>query len=761
MSICILFPIICNLLLALLTFLFPIATDKRQTYRRLSILTVSEIGGFLILYCIARFLQGADSKPFATLPILITTLLVSVGFSFSERKETNKWRAFLRRCAGIAGCTFFLEVCLFHITCFSTSHETQSLHLQSIQSSDAAVVAADGITITEDCTLTFPDSYEAMRCLQLEMAGEDTYYHVTLSIKDDNLSNNFESVAKIQGTNAYDKLQFSMLPYQTLHALQLKFEDVNAPILLKSGTLSTTIPFVFSTARFFIVLIIAIALTACKRFALWQIRYRANSWKHNLAVLVTLLGCLACIPAFLTPEQHLTTLEETDVNNVYAMTLDAWVKGQVNIDLEVTPELQALETPYDASSRDGVYYHWDYAYYNGKYYCYFGCAPVALLYYPFYLLTGKVLPLNIAYCILTAAVIIMMFGFVLTLVRRYCKRPPLIALLLGLASAAIGCGVFLGLNYCDRYYLCVLSGMMGLLLSLWTGFAAVSMKRRWKRFVLLAISGIGLVITAASRPNMLLYALLLVPIFLQLLFRKDLKLWERLTSAGCFLVPLAIGMSVVMWYNNARFDSPFQFGAVYQMTVDNASANTISLSRLPAALGTYFGKLLDTMNDFPFLQVGYSALPNRMMYTYMEGSFGMFALPSILLGCLAIPVLFRYWKRKHNALIRRSTILLAMVLCTVVAWIDFCMAGISPRYLLDSLVILSPLTTILLLQVPAVLRRYHKTLAIVSQKIVALAMIGTIFVYACIVINSGDGVSLYQAHPALWNQLKEIFVFWR
>lgn len=146
-------------------------------------------------------------------------------------------------------------------------------------------------------------------------------------------------------------------------------------------------------------------------------------------------------------------MDPIDVNNVYAMTLDAWEKGQTNMDLTPSEELLQSETPYDNSNREGVYYNWDYAYYNQKYYCYFGCAPVALLYVPYYELTGKVLPLNWAYCIMTEAVIVTLFGLILTLVRKFCKRPPLILLLLGLVSAVAGSGVLFGLNYSDRYHL--------------------------------------------------------------------------------------------------------------------------------------------------------------------------------------------------------------------------------------------------------------------------------------------------------------------
>lgn len=410
----------------------------------------------------------------------------------------------------------------------------------------------------------------------------------------------------------------------------------------------------------------------------------------------------------------------------------------------------------------------DYAFYNGKYYCYFGCAPVVLLYVPYYELTGNVLPLNWAYCIMTEAVIVTLFGLILTLVRKFCKRPPLILLLLGLVSAVAGSGVLFGLNYSDRYHLCILTGMFGLFLALWTGFAAMyssyavrttkqlrklslqrakkdngehleqeeipmpvspyTVKKRgnWKRFVLLAVSAIGTVITAASRPNMLLYVLILVPVFLHLLFRKDLKLSAKITSAACYLIPVAAGAAAIMWYNKIRFDDPFQFGSIYQMTVDNTAANKITLSRLPAAIGTYFFSGLERLNDFPFLRTKYVTIANRQMYLYGESTMGAFALPSVLLGACSMPFVWNRWKRQNSGVLRRVVLACTAVAVVLLAWIDFCMAGILLRYMLDILVILSVFSTILLLQVPALLKSYHAGLARVSEKVIAAAMVGTV-----------------------------------
>lgn len=804
-----LFLIFCNLICYVIAYFVRGDEEKPipSHWVKCGITTVLEIVLLFILWGIATAFFDADNQPFAVAPLLVTLLLVGLGTAFSRRNTTSNLRNYLRKAAWIAGVVFVLESFVFHYTSFTTHPETTDLVLSQAEINDAsaAQIVDDTIQISGNCTLTFSNLEQNpdFRYLILNIDGEDHYYNVSCSIKDDNLSNRFEQAGKSQGTGTYSSIRFSMLPYQTLHTVQLQFTDVNAALVLHNGTFHTAVPYQFSAARFFLIVIIALVLTACKQFRIWNIRYRAHSWKHNLAVLATLFGCMASVLAFRVPDLEATTLNDPiDINNVYAMTLEAWEKGQVYMDFEPSEERLSLENPYDNSVRES-YFDWDYAFYNGKYYCYFGCAPVVLLYVPYYELTGNVLPLNWAYCIMTEAVIVTLFGLILTLVRKFCKRPPLILLLLGLVSAVAGSGVLFGLNYSDRYHLCILTGMFGLFLSLWMGFAAMdssyavrttkqlrklslqrakkdngehleqeeipmpvspyTVKKRgnWKRFVLLAVSAIGTVITAASRPNMLLYVLILVPVFLHLLFRKDLKLSAKITSAACYLIPVAAGAAAIMWYNKIRFDDPFQFGSIYQMTVDNTAANKITLSRLPAAIAVYFFGGLDQLNDFPFLRTKYSNIANRQMYLYVEGTIGAFTLPSVLLGALSFPFVWKRWKRKHSGFVRRVILAMIAVLVVALAWVDFSMAGVILRYALDILVILSVLSTILLLQVPSLLKTYHASLARVSEKVIAAAMVGTVVVCLCILIASGESVSLFKAHPTIWNTWKEIFVFWR
>src|SRR5699024_9055907 len=87
----------------------------------------------------------------------------------------------------------------------------------------------------------------------------------------------------------------------------------------------------------------------------------------------------------------------------------------LNLVLEPPAELVAMETPYDTELRaqtvDGSV--WDAAYYDGKYYCYFGVVPCLLFQLPFEALTGiPDLPTSFGMVVMAVAAVLAGFGLV-------------------------------------------------------------------------------------------------------------------------------------------------------------------------------------------------------------------------------------------------------------------------------------------------------------------------------------------------------------
>lgn len=90
-----------------------------------------------------------------------------------------------------------------------------------------------------------------------------------------------------------------------------------------------------------------------------------------------------------------------EVQMQYQHLTEALLSGQFHIMQEPAEELRTMHNPYDMNKRneiekqtlalsreDEVFTLWDYAYYNGRYYVYFGVVPVLLFYLPHYVVFG-------------------------------------------------------------------------------------------------------------------------------------------------------------------------------------------------------------------------------------------------------------------------------------------------------------------------------------------------------------------------------------
>ena len=91
----------------------------------------------------------------------------------------------------------------------------------------------------------------------------------------------------------------------------------------------------------------------------------------------------------------------------YQRLADAFLHGHTWIDTHVPDWLATMSNPYDAQARgaqgsaSGDPSLWDWAFYHGRYYCYFGPLPEIVLFAPYKALTGTDLPTAAACAIRT------------------------------------------------------------------------------------------------------------------------------------------------------------------------------------------------------------------------------------------------------------------------------------------------------------------------------------------------------------------------
>ena len=141
-------------------------------------------------------------------------------------------------------------------------------------------------------------------------------------------------------------------------------------------------PLMFSVTRFLLVLGIA--------FLFYNVRKEAPLWKEDCLQMnfTKKTGLLVLVGAvFLLGWFFISNNDSIDYKRdfmPYQELAMAFSEGQLHLLEEPSEELSSMVNPYDYRERKNseIEVKWDFAYYDGKYYVYFGVVPCLLFYLP-------------------------------------------------------------------------------------------------------------------------------------------------------------------------------------------------------------------------------------------------------------------------------------------------------------------------------------------------------------------------------------------
>lgn len=418
-----------------------------------------------------------------------------------------------------------------------------------------------------------------------------------------------------------------------------------------------------------------------------------------ISVLFILLSLFICAVSIENEWMHEYPLEKkVDDYGCYPQMFDTFQKGQLNIDTETDLSiLESLENPYDTAARreaTGVKYGptWDRAFYNGRLYSYFGIAPIIFLYYPVYFLTGKVLSDALAAAIMTALGAIFMLLIICELCRRMKNKPPFLALIA--VGTTLPCVALLwSTETCANFYhLAVLSGICAACAFFYHVLKGESASDGLWRKLHFAFAGICVACIVASRPNLVLYVFIAMPLLISVIIKRENGLKSLLYDIASFCLPMFFLGSLIMAYNNARFGSPFDFGANYQLTLADTSTYSLSGALFIPSLYHFFLQPPSFDGVFPFIH----PVARRMSEysvdrtVYVSHSIGSAFFP-LTWGAVLIPSLYRENKRKF------LTAVIAVLCVVFLAFFDLCFGGVHLRYLADIMFVLALLGGYMLL----------------------------------------------------------------
>jgi hypothetical protein len=249
----------------------------------------------------------------------------------------------------------------------------------------------------------------------------------------------------------------------------------------------------------------------------------------------------------------------------YDKLATAFKHGSLSLDEQPDPALLALENPFDRSKWTGINVPTDYSIYKGKFYLYFGPVPATFLTLTKFMGFGTKGDQYPAFGFLCGIFVIQSLLLVWVWKRHFSNLP---AWLLPFAIIFVGfISPFPWVLTRSRFFEAASAGgQFFFLLGLYLLLISVA-ERKYSVWNLL-LAGASWALAMGSRPNQILPMSITVLMFLVLEYRDYPQHRQFSRSLRPFLValvPFIIGMSILGWYNHARFDSVFETGFSYQL----------------------------------------------------------------------------------------------------------------------------------------------------------------------------------------------------
>lgn len=505
-----------------------------------------------------------------------------------------------------------------------------------------------------------------------------------LHLLDEGSKNYYSSNNKVISSFLSKCNYISVYPYGDLKALKLTFpNEKGTTIEVKNIVLNQPVPMFFSLERLLVMCFLYFIIRTLF-FLPYDVYYQPDSKKQKLTSgLLLLLSIAIVFPLTLIGNDRngLATMDKyTDLTHALA-------NGALYVDDDVDERLLSAENPYDRAERRDLGiggYKWDYAYYNGKIYVYFGITPVILTYLPYYFITDTDLAHEVPYMIFLISLMIGSFLLIDVLVKKYSTKMPLKLFYLFQVTFMLGIGTLIFAKRVCIYNMAIMAAVDFTVWGLyfWLNYSIELEKRKsW----MVPIGSLCMALVAGCRPQLLMASFLAIPIFAQQWnsICKDIsqkkKIGRHIFLFTAFCLPYIIVAAFLMWYNAARFGSPFDFGSAYNLTTNDMTKRGFHFARFIPGIWSFLFQPASLGIEFPYIGITPFQTAYQGRTIHEAGIGGIFVTNVILLPCF----LFYHYraKLKQKKAFLFTGISLAGAFVIVCA--DVQLAGILTRYIAD------------------------------------------------------------------------------
>lgn len=589
------------------------------------------------------------------------------------------------------------------------------------------------------------------------------YANALVYISDENNTNNASLVnkEKIYIDNQERSYTAYIHSYGDATYLDVTFNEYVADFTVKDIVINPSYEFSFDFLRLaavFALLLFAYIAKKSKGFALLREELGYGGAKFiAIAVCVTVSLCILIFDA--AKEQGLIYAYPLEYGvekySPYIQQLDAFVKGQLHLDVKPSEELLALENPYNFGERGEAKYLFDRAFFNGKYYSYFGIAPLLVFYIPFFLVSGFV-PTDIfalgIFAVLTAV-------FMPLAVFEWAKRRknvmPWFAAVVSAAAFFAAMVPLIQRGRASFYYVASLAAIAFISAFVFWVLKALNSDKNGIKTLYFAFAGVSFALTFLSRINSVLPFALPVAAFVIMYavkYVKAKKIRKFITHAAALGLPVAAAIIFSFIYNYLRFGNPLQFGATYQLTVADTSNYEIFAGGFIPAMYHYFIQPFRFSEYFPFVQIEIVRFADYGRTIYIDDSFGVFAIP-FMLPLLLSPAIF---KSKRAAFSEKILLGAVLVSTVVTAFVDFCLGGVIFRYTADILPAAALTSAFILIGIFGNLPEIcGKPMAVMLKKAAVVLCVVSIICCLAVSVSVNKNLSIYA--PEVYYFAKDFF----
>ncbi len=417
---------------------------------------------------------------------------------------------------------------------------------------------------------------------------------------------------------------------------------------------------------------------------LWKVKISFRDKKQKLVIIGVMFLEILYL-SFTVISNGVWLNNETSPAQVEFHKLAVALKeGHFYLNDKPSETLKKLENPYDTNDRKLAFkdaedeFLWDYSYYNGKYYVYFGVVPAVLVYLPFSYIIGDYALPNFLYIYVAGIMILIASYFLLKeVVVRYFKNIPTLLFILLWLLFVNGCQLPYMMHRPDFYSVPIITALLFTLLGLYLWFSSTrTLKINKTRMIL---GSLCMALVAGCRPQFLVGSFFCFIIFYKYFEKKKIFTKENIKNIIFFMVPYIIIAIILMYYNYARFGSVLDFGANYNLTTNDMTKRGFVLDRIPLGIFSYLFEPIKLINEFPFME------PTTIQTNYLGNTISEPFLGGIISSnLLLIFSLFVFKFKKYFNNKKLYTIsLMSTIFALIVIIMDTEMAGILPRYLAD------------------------------------------------------------------------------